>query len=839
MATKIVTKNSSTAGAAPTATDLVQGELAVNVADGRLYTEDNAAAIVELGVNPATEITANAGISLPDSQKATFGAGDDLQIYHDGTASYIVDAGTGDLILQAGNDLILRQPDGSTEYLRANEGAGVQIYHNGSQKFLTTSTGIDVTGTATMDGLTVDSTTGFSWLPVSTAGAKVGVIGTGTGLIINTPSVNSSYGSGLAIDGSYASDLSSVNVKAFGPKFSSYGSELNLFTSDDTSLLKRQTIASNGDISFYEDTGTTAKFFWDSSAESLGIGTSNPAAKLHLNSASTTAIMFDSDTSTQQYELGIGYGGVGTSSFYLFDNTANATRLVVNSSGNVGIGTSSPAYPLVVSNSGAQGLEFIVGPTNFIQSYNRSAADYTPLKIDAETIAFATDNGTERMRITSAGSVGINTSSPATVTGGIHVVHNAGEGTPTVIGSEVGIFQRNAVAAQSVAVSLISGTASTASIYFGDKDDIDAGEIAWSNSSNSFSFNGGNVGIGTSSPSGALQVYKSGLSAYQAYTNTGTGLILQSYQSQGNPYTKTSDIVAGSDGTVPSEIRLLTRTAGSSTIDERMRIDSSGNVLVGTSEVDVGYTDSGAGASMNPAGFIQVARSSVNALGYFNKLDNDGQIIRFSKDGAEVGSIGTVSSRLTIGSNDVGLFFDSTNERFTPINQAAQTDRDAAIDLGYASSRFKDLYLSGGVYLGGTGAANKLDDYEEGTWTPRIDGTTTAGTHTYLQQDGFYVKVGKLVTITGTIYGSGGTGAGNLLLKGLPFTYISHHGGHGTFQVNGSMPFPTGTITAVFVTDNAGGFYVRCTKDNANMEYLAYPVTVNYLRFTFSYFTDQ
>jgi hypothetical protein len=45
--------------------------------------------------------------------------------------------------------------------------------------------------------------------------------------------------------------------------------------------------------------------------------------------------------------------------------------------------------------------------------------------------------------------------------------------------------------------------------------------------------------------------------------------------------------------------------------------------------------------------------------------------------------------------------------------------RDAAIDIRCRySARFKDLYLSGGVYLGGTGSANKLDDYEEGTWTP-------------------------------------------------------------------------------------------------------------------------
>jgi len=151
MATKIVTKNSSTAGAAPTATDLVQGELAVNVADGRLYTEDNAAAIVELGVNPATEITANAGIALPDSQKATFGAGDDLQIYHDGSNSWIQDLGTGNLVIR-GTNLNLQKVGGESYITMVADGAVTAFYDNGP-KLATTSTGIDVTGTATMDGL--------------------------------------------------------------------------------------------------------------------------------------------------------------------------------------------------------------------------------------------------------------------------------------------------------------------------------------------------------------------------------------------------------------------------------------------------------------------------------------------------------------------------------------------------------------------------------------------------------------------------------------------------------------------------------------------------------------
>jgi hypothetical protein len=56
---------------------------------------------------------------------------------------------------------------------------------------------------------------------------------------------------------------------------------------------------------------------------------------------------------------------------------------------------------------------------------------------------------------------------------------------------------------------------------------------------------------------------------------------------------------------------------------------------------------------------------------------------------------------------------------------------DGATNLGIASKRFDDLFLSGGVYLGGTGAANLLEDYETGTWTPVLSKSTTAPSVTY------------------------------------------------------------------------------------------------------------
>ena len=67
--------------------------------------------------------------------------------------------------------------------------------------------------------------------------------------------------------------------------------------------------------------------------------------------------------------------------------------------------------------------------------------------------------------------------------------------------------------------------------------------------------------------------------------------------------------------------------------------------------------------------------------------------------------------------------------------------------------------------------ANTLDDYEEGTFTPTIIGTTTAGTATYAYQLGYYTKVGRMVYIQGYVEWSAGSGSGaGMRMNGLPFT---------------------------------------------------------------------
>ena len=102
------------------------------------------------------EIEANGGIALDDNDTATFGASDDLQIYHDGNDSYIKDAGTGNLKIGGANVLI--ETGGGTKYLEGGSNV-LRLYHTGNQKMQTTAVGIAVTGTVTADGI------GFSNAP--------------------------------------------------------------------------------------------------------------------------------------------------------------------------------------------------------------------------------------------------------------------------------------------------------------------------------------------------------------------------------------------------------------------------------------------------------------------------------------------------------------------------------------------------------------------------------------------------------------------------------------------------------------------------------------------------
>ena len=574
MATKIVTKSGS---GAPATTDLVAGELAVDLTNKRLYTENGSAAIIELGTNPSGDVT------FGDNGKAIFGAGSDLQIYHDGAGSYIDDQGTGPIRIRSGIGGALRFQDlDGDDLINATSNGAVTLYHNNAAKLATTSTGIDVTGGITATG---NVTVGDSPTVTGLRGAK--------SVVLSDP-------------------LGGVDFVAYA---------------NDNGLTDGQYIG--GFLFGNDDNNTTEDHF----------------AGMWANASSTAGSM----------DLRFAAG----KSYY----EADTPQMILNTAGNVGIGSASDGAVLQLDKASSSYFDMQSDSALRTRIYNDSSQ--TILETTTNNLIFKSASS-EAMRIDSSGNVGIGNSSPA------YPLHVEGAAKVQLTGG-----------ATSADFDITSGT------------------------------------------------------TWRFRSNPTTGA---------NSYGL--DIVKGSVGT-----------------DVKMSIDSSGNLLVGKTAT----TLSVAGTYISAAGSVGVTRASDDCL-TLNRTGTDGAIASFYKDGSTVGSIGVISSDLEIHSSvsgHVGIRF--ANGGLFPTDNSGTVTNGAA-DIGNGSFRFKDLYLSGGVYLGGTTAANFLDDYEEGTWIPTFEfGGASVGA-TYSIQQGSYTKVGNLVTASCfVLLTDKGTSTGDAKIGGLPF----------------------------------------------------------------------
>ena len=143
------------------------------------------------------------------------------------------------------------------------------------------------------------------------------------------------------------------------------------------------------------------------------------------------------------------------------------------------------------------------------------------------------------------------------------------------------------------------------------------------------------VGINKTSPdeklhvAGNVKLFEAGNTADKTYSSTGAGLFLTSYQSDsGSPYTKTTDIVAGSDGTTPSEIRFFTRAVGSGNLGNPVTIGSGQNTtfngsikILDTSAPSIRLNPDASDATDNDRAFIGYATADDNFI--TGTVDND------------------------------------------------------------------------------------------------------------------------------------------------------------------------------------------------------------------------
>ena len=247
-----------------------------------------------------------------------------------------------------------------------------------------------------------------------------------------------------------------------------------------------------------------------------------------------------------------------------------------------------------------------------------------------------------------------------------------------------------------------------------------------------------------------------------------------------------------------------------------MTLDTSGNLLVGKTVANT--TTLG---NTVYAGIVSATMSGDPAI--FANRAQDGSVIEIQKNGTTVGSIGADTGRLVVHGTSTGIRF--AGSELMPTNGSGTTV-DNTVDIGHTTYRFKDLYLSGGVYLGGTGSSNKLDDYEEGTWTPAITGiTVTSGTF-----NGTYRKIGGLVSLTMRMENCTLTGSGSTI-TGLPFTCnlrTSSSGPVTYYHPNGDKPLGIlieGGTSNAYLQYNTTGAWVGAPFTAGPNRYIAVQMT--------------
>jgi hypothetical protein len=566
----------------------------------------------------------------------------------------------------------------------------------------------------------------------------------------------------------------------------------------------------NVDFRVESDTITHALFVQGSDGN-VGIGTSSPSragsgyGALDIRGAAGGGIIYgvSSGFNMMTYATGSSVdfitSAAGTIRF--FTKTATGESMRITSTGNVGIGTTSPDANLTVNGAAS----FAAG-TALLPSIARSSDLNTGFWFPAADTIAASTAGSERFRITSAGDVGIGTSSP---TQKLDVKTTAGE--------VASLYSDRNTNGQYVSglIQTANNSSGTALSYCGIYANITSNTAASESGSLRFFTrsagvfadrmtldSSGNLGLGATTPVSLLEV-QGGL------TTTGAVVTLSSKETStvandvlgrvnfraaldgagGDAVLTGASIVALAEGTFSSTSNatsLLFQTGSSEAATTKMTLTSAGNVGIGTTspaaKLDVrssAFTPAATDCAVlveDRSAWSQGLHFYINQAGSFNSSRPSGAIGSANSAAGMCYSAGSVvtdntavangftayatSSAVYRQSGATHVFYANTGltagATFTPSELASITSD------GY-------LRLAGGgiQFNGDTAAANALDDYEEGDWTPTVGGTAVESAA------GQYTKIGRMVFIrcnlTVTTLGTGSVNA----ISGLPFTSAS------------------------------------------------------------------
>jgi len=424
-----------------------------------------------------TDLAVSTGddITFADSSKAIFGAGSDLQIYHDASHSYIVDAGTGNMYISTNGNGIVMQASLSETMFAALPNGAVTLYHDNAAKLATTSTGIDVTGTVTGGAATFTTADNLDTLSLISTDADASV-GPNLRLYRNSgsPADSDALGRIQAVGrNDNSQDVIYSTIETFALDVSDGtedavlnfnvmqgGSSVSFFKGNNTEVVVND---DSKDLDFrVESDNNSHALFVQGSDGNVGIGNAIPIAALdvtgtdavgNLTSLADTvtraAAIIRGSTHTNGYGLYMGYGNSSTDAQYIQSTLKTGSQsypLLLNPyGGNVGIGTSSPNYQLTIGD-GTDALETVniiatdAGQSRlfFSDATSNGQGRFTYDHSDNSLQIYTAD--TEAMRIDASGNLLVGTTSTNFADKGVIITD--GQYIGTMDGSHCATYNR-------------------------------------------------------------------------------------------------------------------------------------------------------------------------------------------------------------------------------------------------------------------------------------------------------------------------------------------------------------------------------------------------------------
>ena len=621
--------------------------------------------IDQLNVSGVSTLTGNVSFGssalFGDSDHILLGDGDDLQIYHDATDSYI-DNKTGDLILRtssAGDDVFVRAMDdvfiqpanGANGVTVKGEGA-VEIYHNNTKKFETTSSGVSATGDIGATGII----TATGMVLVAGSGLDAGAVGVLTAL-----SLDISTG-GLDVDGQ--TDLDEVVVAGVSTFSSDLSIADKIIHTGDTNTAIRFPAADT----FTVETAGSERLRVDSNGEIL-IGLTSARDNLANNASGVEAQVQIEGTSFTSSTLSIIRNSADENDGGIIIGKTRAT----STGGNDAVIAGDDLGSLTWAGSDGTSLQFGAEIVAEVQS----GVGNDDLPTD---LIFKTNGGTtstiERLRIDSAGLVGIGTDNPD--------AFNSNADDLVIFGTG------------HQGLTIRSGTSHDGSIMFNDTNDTNQrGIIRYLHTDDSMAFHtsGGEalritstglVGIGSQSPAQALDIMSA--NPVIRLTDTDPAGVFSQIDGAGG------DLILSADGGAGSSNSFISfRVDGTDANAEKLRITGIGSVGIGTDDPEHALVIKDDGLARIR---IRNDSTSANSFSSFNLKTRNGEWSIYSE-----GSSGA-SDYLKIFQADVGThmyFYEDIDK--VGINSAfCQVDVNGNT-LGNSSFGFHESTADSGFHV--------------------------------------------------------------------------------------------------------------------------------------------